>query len=329
MLSTQAAPYREHEPRPAAGAGAAVFRPKVLVLLASCNGSQWIREQMESILSQEGVDVRIAVRDDGSTDGTHWELTRFTEDARVRMATSTAASGSAAQNFLTLIRENAARAFDFVAFADQDDLWNPDKLLRACNMLAASRAAGYSSATIAAWEDGRELILKPSGTPTASDFLFEGAGQGCTFVLKAEFYERVRRFLTRHWELTRQLHYHDWMTYALARSWGLRWCFDAKPSMKYRQHGGNDTGARGTLNGVVRRFSLVRQGWYRIQLRAIAEMCSVAAPANAVITAWCSEFLRPDCWRRRLHIARFCLIGGRRRTRDNIVAVFAALSGWI
>jgi hypothetical protein len=99
--------------------------------------------------------------------------------------------------------------------------------------------------------------------------------------------------------------------------------------MRYRQHDGNDTGARGTLNGITRRFSLVRQGWYRTQLRTIAELCKAAAPANAIIAAWYSEFLRPDGWRRRLQIARFCLTGGRRRMRDNMVAVLAALSGWI
>jgi rhamnosyltransferase len=284
---------------------------------------------MESILAQEGVDLAIAVRDDASTDGTRWELARFEDDERVRIVAATAASGSAARNFLTLIRENAAGAFDFVAFADQDDLWNPDKLRRACSMLVASGSAGYSSATVATWEDGRERVVKPSGAPTASDFLFEGAGQGCTFVLTAGFYEQVRLFLAAHSELTQRLHYHDWLVYALARAWGLQWCFDAAPSMRYRQHEGNDTGARGTLNGIARRLSLVRQGWYRTQLHVIAEGCKAAAPANNTVLAWHREFVRPDGWRRRLQLARLCLQGGRRRTRDNMIAVLAALRGWI
>jgi rhamnosyltransferase len=319
MLSSPTTPYRE----------AAVARPRILVLMATFNGSPWIREQLESILAQEGVDIRIAIRDDGSTDGTRWELTRFAEDERVRVIASATASGSAARNFLTLIRENAADSFDCVAFADQDDVWNRDKLVRASGMLTETRSAGYSSATIAAWEDGREQVLKPSGAPTASDFLFEGAGQGCTFVLTSEFYERVRRFLADHRDLTRRLHYHDWLVYALARSWGLRWCFDEEPSMKYRQHDGNDTGARGTLNGIVKRLSQVQKGWYRTQLQAIAGLCAAAAPCNATVANWCAALLRPDGWRRRWQVARFCLQGGRRRRRDNMIAVFAALCGWI
>jgi rhamnosyltransferase len=297
--------------------------------MATFNGSRWIREQMESILAQEGVDLRIAARDDGSTDDTRRELARFAEDDRVRVVASATASGSAAKNFLALISENSADAFDCVAFADQDDVWNRDKLVRACGTLAANDAAGYSSATVAAWEDGREQVMKPSGAPTASDFLFEGAGQGCTFVLTAEFYERVRSFLRARADLTRRLHYHDWLVYALARSWGLRWCFDAQPSMKYRQHEANDTGSRGSLTGIVKRLSQVKNGWYRTQLQTIAGLCAAAAPANAIVANWCAALLRPDGWRRRWQVARFCLQGGRRRRRDNMIAVLAALCGWI
>jgi rhamnosyltransferase len=269
------------------------------------------------------------VRDDASTDGTRRELARFENDERVRIVAATAASGSAARNFLTLIRDNAADTFDFVAFADQDDRWNPDKLSRACAKLVAGGSAGYSSATVAAWEDGRERVLKFSGMPTESDFLLEGAGQGCTFVLTIDLYDRVRRFLITREELTHGIHYHDWLIYALARSWGLHWCFDAQPSLRYRQHAGNDTGARGTLQGVARRLSRIRHGWYGDQLRAIADVCRVAAPDNDTVLAWHRRLLQPDSLLRRLKIARFCLSGGRRRTSDKLMAIFAATCGWI
>jgi rhamnosyltransferase len=304
-------------------------RPRVLILLATYNGSRWIREQIESILAQKGIDLAIAVRDDASTDGTRRELARFENDERIRIVAATAASGSAARNFLTLIRENAADAFDFVAFADQDDLWNPEKLTRACSMLVAVGSAGYSSATVATWEDGRERVLQLSGMPTASDFLFEGAGQGCTFVLTADLYKRVRRFLVTQGELTNGIHYHDWLVYALARSWGMRWSFDPVPSVLYRQHDANDTGARHTLAGITKRFSLIRQGWYRGQLSAIAQLCLAAAPASPAVRAWNSILLQSDSYRRRLRIAGFCLGGGRKKSLDNVVILFSALAGWI
>jgi rhamnosyltransferase len=308
---------------------AAVVRPRILVLVAAYNGSRWIREQLESILVQEHVDVRIVVRDDCSTDRTCLEVGRFSGDDRVRISRGAARTGSAARNFLALIRENAADEFDFVAFSDQDDIWNRDKLARASRVLTENHSAGYSSATIAARSDGREWVLRQVRTSTASDFLFEGAGQGCTFVLRAEFYERIRRFVTEHRELTQRLHYHDWGIYAVARAWRLQWSFDPEPCMKYRQHSGNDTGARGTVGAVAKRVSLIRRGWYRTQLRTIGELCSVADPSNPTVAAWRSMFIPPDSWSRRLRVARFCLRGGRRRRLDNLMLVLSALAGWI
>lgn len=336
MHPSHATSYRETESPTAAGVSSAVprqtpgpARPRILVLLATYNGAAWIREQLESILAQRDVDVRVAVRDDCSSDGTRLELARFATDPRVRVVAADTPSGSAAANFLTLIAENPAGNCGLIAFADQDDCWDPQKLDRAGRMLASSGADGYSSATLAVWENGRQRLLRPSGLPTAADFLFEGAGQGCTFVLTAALYEEVRRFLMAHRPPAGTLHYHDWLVYALARAWNMRWCFDSQPTMKYRQHEGNDTGARGTLDGIVKRLARIREGWYRTQLRAIAAACAAAAPDNGTLLAWHEEFLRPDSWRRRVRIARFCLRGGRRRTRDNLTVVLAALCGWI
>ena len=41
--------------------------PKCVVLMASYNGIPFISEQIDSILSQAEVDVRLFVRDDGSS----------------------------------------------------------------------------------------------------------------------------------------------------------------------------------------------------------------------------------------------------------------------
>lgn len=329
MLSSESSPPAERESDAPAEASARPALPRVLVLLAARNGARWIREQVDSVLAQEGVDVRLTVRDDGSTDGTQQELARFATERRVRTLAGSAPTGSAAGNFLALIRENAADEADFVAFCDQDDLWHRDKLIRACRTITAEGAVGYSSATIAFWEDGRQATLRPASATNRSDFLFEGAGQGCTFVLSRDFYARLRALIASHSELTRGLHYHDWAAYALARAWGSRWSFDPTPSLRYRQHGRNDTGARGTLAGLEKRISLVRRGWYARQLAVIAELCSVAAPLNATVAAWRATLLQPDNWHRRLQIALFCLRGGRRRRRDNAILVLAALQGWI
>src|SRR6185312_9972336 len=74
----------------------AAERPRVLVLLASYNGEQWIARQLESILAQEGVELRVAIRDDGSSDRTLQEIERFASHERVRSSRSAERAGSAA-----------------------------------------------------------------------------------------------------------------------------------------------------------------------------------------------------------------------------------------
>lgn len=304
--------------------------PRVLVLIACRNGAAWIGQQLESILNQDDVDLRIVLRDDGSCDDTVAVIARFHADGRLRLCTGRDPTGSAAQNFLTLIRDNPADGFDFIAFADQDDIWFRDKLARACRMLTGSALAwGYSSATLAAWENGRTRPLTHSNRFAAADFLFEGAGQGCTYVLRADFYGRLRTFLIGHRRLTERIHYHDWMIYALARSWGGFWLFDPTPSMCYRQHGRNDTGARWSRAGLLMRFDRIRRGWYRDQLTAIASICAAAAPGHATVKKWMSLFLARSNWHRRVRVALFCLRGARRRRSDNLMIAAAALAGWV
>lgn len=304
-------------------------RPKVLVLLAACNGARWIVEQIDSILAQEGVDVRIVVRDDCSVDATRAQIALLPRNSPVNLTCADTPSGSAAQNYFNLMRDNAADGFDFVALADQDDTWNTDKLVRACNRLHRAGCAGYSSATVAVWPDGRSAVLTQPARATRSDFLFGGIGQGCTFVLTAGFYGRAREFLANNPALTRDIHYHDWALYALARSWRLPWAFDPTPSVRYRQHDRNDTGARAGIAGLRKRLTLIRHGWFAAQLRAVAALCAAADPANATVASWRALLLASDSWSRRVDMARFCLSGGRRSSRDNAVLVTAALAGWL
>jgi rhamnosyltransferase len=306
-----------------------VVRPKVLVLLAAFNGSRWIAEQIQSILDQADVDISLVISDDVSTDSTRIELRAFARDRRVRITSPDAPTGSAAQNFLQLIRRTPSDGYDFVALADQDDVWDRLKVGRGCSTLTEQRGAGYSCPVTAFWDDGKESLLRQNRTQTRSDFLFEGAGQGATFVLTSEFYRRVRTFLSQQNVRTDNVHFHDWLIYALSRSWNLAWCFDRDPMMRYRQHTHNDTGARTDIAGIVKRMRLIKSGWYAKQLLTLAEICVAAAPSNRIIEEWRGLLTRSSGFSRRLQIARFCFVGGRRRYLDNAILVLAGILGWV
>ena len=61
-----------------------IKKTSCLVLLSSYNGEKYIAEQISSILSQEKVEVRIIIRDDGSKDKTLEILNRI-EDERIEV----------------------------------------------------------------------------------------------------------------------------------------------------------------------------------------------------------------------------------------------------
>jgi rhamnosyltransferase len=306
-----------------------VVIPKVLVLLAAHNGARWIAEQVESILNQAEVDVSLVISDDGSTDDTGAELRPYVDDARICWLSPPRPTGSAAQNFLWTIGVTPVNDHSYVAFSDQDDLWLPGKLRRACHMLESTSAAGYSCPVTAFWENGREALLRQSSRLTRSDFLLEGAGQGCTFVLTAKVYERMRTFLLQCPIQTSAIRYHDWLIYALSRCWNLKWAFDCVPMLEYRQHAANDTGARASLRAVTKRLALIMDGWYLMQLLTIAAICNEAAPENRLITEWNRLLRQPPNIFRRLRLAIFFILGGRRRFSDNTVLVISALAGWV
>jgi rhamnosyltransferase len=298
--------------------------------MATFDGARWIDEQLDSILNQRRVDVQTVIRDDGSSDSTAANVERIAiNDNRITLSVADAPSGSAAQNFFALIRENEATGFDFVALSDQDDVWDTDKLQRSAAALRLSGGCAASSSVVAVWPDGRSRLLIQNPSQTKTDFLFEGAGQGCTFLLTSAFYRQLRSFVIEHPSLTRDIHYHDWSIYALARTWRLVWTFIPDATLRYRQHTANDTGARSSIGGAAMRFRRIRSGWYREQLMGIARVCRAAVPADPMIASWDEVLHSNPSWRRRIKIARTCLAGGRRRFSDNIVLIVSALLGAI
>ena len=154
-------------------------KPRVLVMLATFNGANWLAAQLRSVLTQSGVDVGILASDDGSTDGTRCLLEdACADDPRVTLRADDVRSGSAAANFLALFREADVAGFTHVALCDQDDVWMADKLSVACAALQTAQADLYSSSTLAFWPDGSTGLLAQSASITDIDFLFEGGRPG-------------------------------------------------------------------------------------------------------------------------------------------------------
>jgi rhamnosyltransferase len=300
------------------------------VLMATCNGGLHVAEQVSSVLCQEGAPLEIIIGEDNSTDNTVEVLAAIDPAVNLRIIRYASSSGGAGQSFLRLMCDIDMTKFKFVAFCDQDDIWSPKKLARAITFLEERDADGYSSAVTAFWPDGREKVLDQNPRHTDIDFLFEGAGQGCTFVLRNELARQVQQFVREHRGLLGAIHYHDWLIYAVSRTLGKRWAFDPEPSMRYRQHAGNDTGARGAFAGVRKRIGLISDGWYANQVRQmIAAVSALDATGVAIPSDFRSVWNRQRGLKRRMQLARVLFKRGRRRSSDRAVLAVAALLGWL
>lgn len=244
--------------------------PRVAVLLAAYNGCQWLSAQLQSILDQQGVYVRVFISVDKSSDGTEALVDNWaSKDARVIPLPYGDRLGGAAKNFYHLIRNVDFSSFDYVSFADQDDLWVADKLVCAHRQLSQGRFAAYSGNVTAFWPDGRELLLDKAQPQRQYDFLFEAAGPGCSYVLAAADALNFKGFLLEHWQDANKVFLHDWLVYAWFRANGLRWFIDPSPKIQYRQHASNQVGANAGFKAFKARLVLLRQGWYRAQIAQI------------------------------------------------------------
>lgn len=259
----------------------ASIRPRVAVLLATYNGIRWIEEQVASILDQQEVDVTIFVSDDQSTDGTfEWCVTLAEQEQRIVVLPLVAERfGGAARNFFRLVRDVDFSSFDYISYADQDDIWLSDKLISAHELIVKESASAYSGNVVAFWPDGREQVLDKAQPVRRFDYLFEAGGPGCSYVLKVPAATEFKQFLIRRWQQANDVALHDWLTYAWFRSNGYDWVIDARPRIRYRQHGGNQIGANDGLKAIARRLQMVRSGWYREQSSKIARLIAPYLPS--------------------------------------------------
>ena len=288
-----------------------VKHPKVAVLLAAYNGMQWIEEQLTSILGQSAVDVIVYISVDPSTDGTEvWCAAYATKHPEVLVLPAAGSFGGASRNFFRLIRDVDFEGYDFVAFADQDDVWHTDKLQRATDAIQTLQVDAYSSNVTAFWPDGKTHLLDKAQPQVEWDFLFEAAGPGCTYVMSKSLADSLKASMLDNWQLLQDVSLHDWYCYAFARSHSYRWYIDPEPSMDYRQHERNQVGANKGLSPLIARYKTIHDGWWFNQVRLIAHL--VEQGTDPFVRTW----LELRC--RHLMTLSFSAWRCRRRVRDKV-----------
>ncbi|ENC2562144.1 glycosyltransferase [Escherichia albertii] len=242
---------------------------KVLVLLAVYNGREWIDQQLNSILVQKNVQIDILASVDLSADGSYEYIRKNYPD--VHLLPYGEKYGSAGKNFYRLILDAQFNKYDYISFADQDDIWFADKLSHAIQVINEKRVDAYSGNVTAFWEDGRQVLIDKSQPQVELDYFFEAAGPGCTYVFTTKLAQSFQSFLKNNIE-SQDVALHDWLLYAYARSNHYQWYIDGQSKMLYRQHANNQVGANESLKAICKRYHLVKKGWYKKEVVKLIDL---------------------------------------------------------
>lgn len=214
---------------------------KVLVMLSSYNGEKYIQEQIDSILQQRDVRVGLLIRDDGSTDGTMSILKEIAEkDNRVKLIGGE--NVGFRMSFYDLLLE-APLDFDYYAFADQDDVWDADKLSRAVLFLDScyENVKLYASGLRVVDSDLNFMYLNSFKGIRISygSALSRQRLAGCTMVFSRGLLDYCRRF-----KITKDmgdLFSHDAAVYYICLVCGSKVLFDPESRISFRRHEGTVT----------------------------------------------------------------------------------------
>lgn len=109
--------------------------PRVLVMLGTYNGEKYVSEQIDSILSQEGVLTHLLIRDDASNDSTPSILSDYKMRYPERIQLILGDVNLFPHNYEEIAKNVDIEEFDYFAISDHDDVWMKEKLQVAIDML--------------------------------------------------------------------------------------------------------------------------------------------------------------------------------------------------
>jgi len=296
--------------------------PKVAVLMATYNGAAHVSSQIASVLWQLGVQVDVYIRDDGSTDRTIAEALEAFPGSPLYVINdhrshSAFPDRGPALNFFHLIASDRvlAASYEWIAFADQDDIWLPTKLHSAISDCQQSGSAAWSSSILAFWETiGKTAYIPKHGNVSGLNFLFESPGPGCTILLRSDVFQSLQCFVRANFASLRSIEFHDWLIYGFVVKKYGSWFISPKVSLLYRQHAHNVAGAGMSFAQLTKKLSLVSSGWYRQQVLLLSTLFSMDKHPVVVLLR------RMNLWDR--ICLPFVLWPHRRRLKDKLLILF-------
>ncbi len=214
----------------------------ITILLSTFNGETFLRAQLDSFIRQTYNNWTLFWRDDGSSDRTTGIMRDFTAEIGANRCVEAPGSGThlgATPSFLKLLKQSGGK--QAIAFADQDDVWLPDKLRTASDRLFETSTTpmlycGRQYLVDEVLENPR-LSLLHAHQPAFPACLTQNIANGNTLVMNRAAASLVASMPEPDGTV------HDWWSYIVVSACGGEVIFDAQPQILYRLHKNNLIGA--------------------------------------------------------------------------------------
>jgi glycosyltransferase involved in cell wall biosynthesis len=240
------------------------------VVLATYNGERYIAEFLESLIAQSYRDFDVVVSDDGSTDETVSIVETFQNKLNISISISPTNAGPS----LNFSRATQMANGEFIAFADQDDVWQPDKLLLMVDLIKTydPKQPTLVFCDLEIVDQNLDKIApsffsdkKSSACRKVEDFIVSNHIPGCAMLVNRSLLDLGLPVPPLFWM-------HDWWFAIIAAAFG-KIAFLDRPLIRYRQHAGNVIGAQvkasETLISKVRRLAITPRLVFTRRIRAI------------------------------------------------------------
>lgn len=213
----------------------------ISVCVATHNGEKYIKQQLDSILSQLDQDDEVVISDDGSTDGTLSVINEI-DDSRIIMYHYNQPSKTKhSHEYVCRNFENALKHAkgDYIFLSDQDDEWMPNKVEVCMKDLQDHDMVLHEFMHI----DENENVIKPlhyNGIFRPHNYLLRaGKHYGCAMAFRRSVLDYALPF-------PKHLLLHDYWIGILAETIG-NFYYEKQPLIKYRIHQQNTSGNHNPL----------------------------------------------------------------------------------
>lgn len=232
--------------------------------MATYNGEKHIQEQLKSIEYQTTSNWILIVSDDGSNDSTINLLRAFQKKiGSEKVYIKQGPKQGFAKNFLSLAVDPSIKA-DYYCFADQDDVWLPNKI-----QSAITKANQINNVEVPYLYIGRTIYtnenLDPYGMSkiirknlSFENALIQSVAGGNTML----FNNATKNLLEKIGMVDPVSH--DWWLYQIVTGSGGEVYYDKEPYVLYRQHNEAIIGANTALKSKLKRVLNVINGNFKI-----------------------------------------------------------------